>query len=226
MKTVIFALLLCLASLEAVAQDKAAQPITREDIHGAIQNATSQMRTELRRLEKNVTTRTQKEREVLQKEQEELLEIQLKEQERLRADIERNAEASQKQLQEARKEIFKTQKVMIYGGAGALVILGIVVILWGLTSRNKTVVVRESHTHSFEESPLIDPEIPDLKKVAGITNKDMVPFIMTLREGERPLCVAQLIKGQQPLIISVDGLETKIGWADRKKKVAAELSSR
>lgn len=224
MRTFVLTLLLCLAAFNVQAQDKPAQPLTQEDIDGALRNATSKMTSELRRLEKNVTISTQKEREALQKQQEELQKKQLEEQDKLRADIARNAEIAERQAREAREQSFKNQKLLIGMSMGAVALIGISILVWALKSPTEKVVVHESHTHTTENKPLMDPEIPDLKKAAESMNVGQVPFYLSLREGEKPLCVAQLVPGQRPLIVSVNNIPTKIGWDDRKKKVAAVLT--
>lgn len=230
MKSLIVALMLTLAynvmgfaqTDETVTiQNQVPDPASREDL----EKATLEMREATLGAIRAADERAQEAINVANKQHQEMLDSAEKKQEEIlnqsKADTDAKVEAVLSAAEMDRLERAEWWRgARIYGGAGVLIVI-ITISLVAFKRPNKTVEVRVVQTTEKNSDGIrVDPDIPSLREYSARNgNINPVPFILTLHDGTKVVCEAQLNEESSPLIVSISGKKCFIRWKNRVKAV-------
>lgn len=213
------ALLLTIISGLSAQEQVEQNPVTKSDLEGVA----AQMRSELRQLNKAAEERDTKAQEnaqaLAQQQSEELRRANAETEAKLKAEL-ALVEANRLKTEAERK---RATRQTILGTMIFVLLSGIIYGAIVVRRPAKAPEVRVVRNHQADDKGiLVDPDSPALKQYSK-DNGDInpVPFFITLpKEGLKLSCMAELVEGKKPLVVSVEKTTCKIGWDDRHKKIA------
>lgn len=205
-------LMLMFALTSAYAQvgetDKPAVPASQEDVQG-LQKELQRMRREAQTAERNAATRSNEERRKALEAQEESKAAIAATEKKLAEKLESIAREAQK----ASDDQLRTQRIVwsVIGVAGFIGILSIILVI----RKDQSGLLVPSEPSKGQEI-LVDPDIPALKEFSVRNNGiSKVPFVLTLKEGHRFNCVAELKSGLPP-VVYFEGDRIPVAWDKRR----------